>query len=190
MTINIPMKKTVKKILKICLILFITILVILLLIVTTLNIRFSRKRSKAEKDRIEQSAICDTIPYITEQPKINLIDFYDEEIDSIRFQIIRNGQLINDTLFKTVFTYEDGAYKTMKIPYDYFLKTDTIVAITKGDLYYYISGYHHYAYLHYGMFGYLESSDCRFSENCIINNIEYNDRGKLIKHNGLKTNPQ
>jgi hypothetical protein len=181
------MKKTAKKILRACLIIVITILVILLLIGVALNISFARKKSKAEKDIREKSAICDTIPYITEQPEIVLIDFYDEEIDSIRFQIIRNGQVINDTIFRTKFTYEDGAYKQLKIPYDYFLKTDTIVAITKGSLYYYISGYHHYAHLHYGMFGYLGSSDCQLSEGCIVNDVQYNDEGKLIKYNGLKS---
>ncbi|MDR3046941.1 MAG: hypothetical protein LBU51_04910 [Bacteroidales bacterium] len=159
--------------------------VIILSVLTLLSC--DGKIKKAEKDRVEQSAICDTIPYVTEQPEITLIDFYDEEIDSIRFQILRNGQLINDTLFRTEFTYEDGAYKTMKIPYDYFLKTDTIVVITQGGLYYYISDYHHYAYLHYGMFGYLGSSDCRFSEQCVVNGREYNNRGTLIKHEGFNS---
>jgi len=179
------MKKTAKKILKGCLIIFMTIPVVLLLIVVTLNCKIHN----AKKDSIEQSAICDTIPYITERPEITLINFDDEEIDSIRFQIIRNGQVINDTLFRTEFTYEHGSYKVMKIPFDYFLKTDTIVAITKGGLYYYISGYHHYAYLHYGIFGYLGSSDCRFSESCIVNYVEYkyNKRGILDKYEGLKS---
>lgn len=116
------MERTTKKILKGCLIIFITILINLLLIVVAFNISCSCNNNKAKKDGIEQSAICDTVPYITEQPEITLIHFYDKEIDSIRFQIIRNGQLINDTLFRTQYTYEDGAYKKMEIPYNYFFK--------------------------------------------------------------------
>jgi hypothetical protein len=177
-----------KKVLKGCLVAFVTMLVIFILIAVTIFRSCSGKIEQAEKDGIEQSTICDTIPYITEQPEIALVGFHDEEIDSIHFQILRNGQLMNDTLVRTEFTYESGSgsYNSMKIPYDYFLKTDTIVVTTNGGLYYYISGYRHYAYLHYGMFGYLGSSDCRFSEQCIVNGKEF-DRGILIKYEGLNS---
>jgi hypothetical protein len=181
-------KKIQQKILKGCLVAFTTIFVIFILIAIALYDSCSGKINQAKKDGMEQSAICDTIPYITEQPEIALIHFCDEEIDSIRFQILRDGQLISDTLFRTEFTCENdenGTYKTMKIPYDYFLKTDTIVVTTKSGLYYYISGYHHYAYLEYGMFGYLGSSHCRFSEQCNVNGREYDYEGTLIKYEGF-----
>ena len=64
---------------------------------------------------MEKSILCDTIPYITEQIEISLIDFYDEEIDSIRFQIFRDGQLVNDTLIRSIFTYENNGYKIITI---------------------------------------------------------------------------
>lgn len=36
------------------------------------------------------------------------------------------------------------------------------------------------------MFGYVGSSDCRFSENCIINDIQYKNGGILHKYERLK----
>lgn len=64
-------------------------------------------------------------------------------------------------------------YKSINIPYKEFLKTDTIVVTTQNKLHYYISGYNHYAYLHYGMNGYLGGHDCRFSDNPTINNEQF-----------------
>ncbi|MBE8723967.1 hypothetical protein [Flavobacterium hungaricum] len=133
----------------------------------------SNKRIKqAEIDGITFSKECDSVKFITEQPEIQLAKFKKNEISVLKFQILRNGKLIEDTLIKNGNAKKspDTEYKTITIPYKSFLKTDTIVVTTQNKLHYYISGYNHYAYLHYGMAGYLGSHDCRFNDNPTINN--------------------
>lgn len=132
----------------------------------------SSKKEDAENDAITFSKECDSIDYISEQPEIDFIGFKKNEIDVIQFQILRNGKFIKDTLIKNNFKNKTE-YKST-IPYKTFLKTDTIVVTTQNKLKYYISGYHHYAYLHYGMTGYVGSHDCRFAGNPVINNRESN----------------
>ena len=175
------MKTSIKKILKICLIAFSILVAIIVVLIIIALISLHCKNNRLKKECIEKSILCDTIPYVTEQIEISLKDFDDEEIDSIRFQIIRGGQLANDTLIRSIFTYEDNDYKKMTIPYDRFLKTDTIVAITKSGLYYYISGYRHYTRLNYGMFGPVAVSDCRLYY--VVNGNE--DVDYLHKFHGL-----
>jgi antitoxin component YwqK of YwqJK toxin-antitoxin module len=147
------------------------------------------QRYREKKDSRE--ARCDTVKYVTEQPEITLSGFYDDEIDTLKFQILRNGTLTGDTLVINDFTYtaDEGFYKTVKIPYTSFLKTDTLVVSTQTPLYYYISGYHHYAYMHYGMFGYAGSYDCRFSEECKVNGHYDTYVGTLSRYLGWTTLP-
>jgi hypothetical protein len=143
------------------------------------------RRKQAEIDSIEFSKECDTVKLITEQPEIQFAKFKKNEINILKFQILRQGKFIQDTLIKNGFnkrtSYDE--YKSITIPYKAFLKTDTIVVTTQNKLHYYISGYHHYAYLHYGMTGYVGSNDCRFSDNATINN-EVFLRPVLFRENG------
>lgn len=149
---------------------------------------WGNKRKQAEIDGVEQSAICDTIPYITEQPELSFIYFQNEEIDTVKFQILRDGKLIRDTVAYTEFYSISGdSYNRVKIPYNCFMKTDTIVLTTKHPLYYKIAGFHHYAYLHYGMYGYLGGHDCRFSDDCIVNGKEYTHGGVMAKYAGWRS---
>jgi len=172
------------KILKGCLILITIIFFIVVLLALYLFFSMSYMSNQAETDEVEQTAICDSVPYITERPELSFSGFEINEIDTLHFRILREGNFIGDTILCHPFTYisSNGKYMSMKIPYDHFLKTDTIVVVTKQPLYYKISGFYHYAYLHYGMFGYLGSHDCRLSKKCMINNIEtswsiYKDEG-------------
>jgi len=130
------------------------------------------RRKQAEIDGIAFCKECDSVKFITEKPEIEFAKFKKNEIDILKFQIIRDGKLIRDTLIKNGFNKKNSPdeYKSIAIPYKTFLKTDTIVVTTQNKLHYYISGYRHYAYLHYGMTGYLGSHDCRFSDNPTINN--------------------
>ena len=143
------------------------------------------RRKQAEIDSIEFSKECDTVKLITEQPEIQFAKFKKNEINILKFQILRQGKFIQDTLIKNGFnkrtSYDE--YRSITIPYKAFLKTDTIVVTTQNKLHYYISGYHHYAYLHYGMTGYVGSNDCRFSDNPTINN-EVFLRPVLFRENG------
>ncbi|TDW52279.1 hypothetical protein EV144_101968 [Flavobacterium sp. 270] len=149
-----------------------TIILIFALIIGQFFWSSYNKRKNAEIDSIKYSKECDSNDSITEQPEISFISFKKTELSPLKFQILRDGKFIQDTVITNDFTKAkyDPDYKHVVIPYKIFLKTDTIVVTTKNKLIYYISGYHHYAYLHYGMFGYLGSHDCRFSDNPTINN--------------------
>ncbi|WP_343744100.1 hypothetical protein [Chitinophaga sp.] len=173
-----------KKLLKYVLILLGIFLVMVLFVAGCFWISSEQKIRQAKEDGEKYSKICDTVSIITEQPKIQFSGFRQKEIRQLHFKILRNGEFIRDTLVKTQFSYisDDSTYFSTHIPYPVFLKKDTIVVSTVGGLYYYISGYHHYAYLHYGMMGYLGGHDCRFSEDCIINNAP--SVGTLLKNDG------
>lgn len=178
-----------KTILKGCLIIIAILVLAIIAIIAFWIISSNNKIKQSEIDSAEQSIICDTVPYVVEQPEIAFSNFQSYEIDTLKFQILRAGKLIQDTIVCDDFNYisDKGNYRTMKIPYNYFLKSDTIVVSTKYPLYYKISDYHHYAYLHYGMFGYLGNSDCRFSNNCVVNNREHTYHGVLSKYEGWKS---
>jgi hypothetical protein len=174
------------KYLKGCLI-FIGIIVLIILLLIGFFLGSSHTKIKnSEIDGIKYSKECDSVDSVTEQPEISFVHFKKKEINILKFQILRDGKFIQDTVIKNGFikrTY-DSEDKSINIPYKTFLKTDTIVVTTNNKLQYYISGYRHYAYLHYGMFGYLGSHDCRFdSENCTINN-QQSMYGALIREDG------
>lgn len=181
-------RKLFKKIFLGCLVSLGIVVVLVAAFIFSIFDGWGNRRKQAEIDRVEQSVICDTVPYITEQPELSFIYFQDEEIDSIKFQILRDGKLIRDTMARTEFyTISDTYFSEIKIPYECFLKTDTIVLTTEHPLYYKIAGFHHYAYLHYGMFGYLGGNDCRFSENCTVNGKNYIHGGIIAKYAGWRS---
>ncbi|MBC9915189.1 hypothetical protein [Chitinophaga varians] len=173
-----------KKLLKYFLIFIGIFLVLILFVAGCFWVTTEQKYRQAKEDGEKYSRICDTIRVITEQPKIQFSGFRLKEIRQLRFKILRNGQFTRDTLVKTQFSYvsDDSTFFATSLPYPLFLKTDTIVVSTEGGLHYYISGYHHYASLHYGMFGYVGSHDCRFAAECMINNEQTS--GTLLKNDG------
>ncbi|SUJ30892.1 Uncharacterised protein [Sphingobacterium spiritivorum] len=158
------------KYLKGCLIVFAVLLSIGLLIIGWIWWTLENRHKDAERDGIEISLICDTVKMVTEQPTLGFIKFEVSDLETLKFQILRDGKFIEEKIIRTDFTKKnDDIIWKVSIPYKQFFKTDTIVLTTANKLIYYISDYHHYAYLQYGMFGYLGSHDCRFSEDCIIN---------------------
>lgn len=160
------------KYIKGCLVLIGIIITVVAIVVGLFFWSSNSRRKQAEIDGIEFSKECDSVKFITEQPEIQFAKFKKNEISILKFQILREGKFILDTLIKNEFNKKTSAdeYKSITIPYKTFLKTDTIVVTTQNKLHYYISGYHHYAYLHYGMTGYVGSHDCRFYDNPSINN--------------------
>ena len=166
------------------LVLLAIIAIIIVVVAISVSNSWGKMRKQAEKDTIEHSSVCDTISYITERPDIWFYEFKEDEINELTFHILRNDELIGDTVIRYP-SVSDRNYSWKEIPYDCFLKTDTIVVMTKDSLYFYISDYHHYANLHYGMFGYLGHSDCRLSKNCVINGVPYS-YASLNKSEGLK----
>ena len=175
------------KYLKGCLIFLGIMMLLIALIVGWFWWSMENKHKSAEEDFLKYSKICDTTKVITEKPMIMLGKFHKSEIDMLKFYIIRNNKILKDTTVHYTITSVDH-YLSAEIPFNEFLKTDTIIVQTKENSkrYYNISGFRHYAYLHYGMFGYLGSYDCRFYENYVVNGEESN--GTLLKADGLKEN--
>lgn len=171
-----------KKFLKILMWIIIAIISIILIAVIVFNISSYQRRKQAEVDGIKYSEICDSVKTITEQPEIGFTGFDQKDIDVLKFEVRRDGKVYTDTILKNKFSYvsDDKTYKKVKIPFSKFLKTDTIVVTTKNNLKFHISGYHHYAGLHYGMMGYVGGHDCALSENVNINNSETN--GTISTH--------
>jgi len=143
---------------------------------------------KADTDRIRFSAVCDNLRIVTDKPTITLTGFDTVEINRLRFYLIRGGSVIQDTIVAQKLSppYD---FTNTQIPFEKFLKTDTVIVQTKGKhkLFYRISGFQYYADLHYGMMGYLGSYDCRFDNESLIINGKQNN-STLLKQNGLKEN--
>ena len=154
----------------------IVIISIILIAVIAFNISSYLNRKHAESDGIKYSEICDSVKTITEQPEIGFTGFDGKDINILKFELKRNGTVRIDTILKNKFSYvsDDKTYKKIKIPFVEFLKTDTIIITTQNNLKFYISGYHHYAGLHYGMMGYVGGYDCGLAENVNINKSETN----------------
>jgi len=141
---------------------------------------FSKINLKNKQQK--KSIICDQNPYVTEQPEFWLINFEDKDLDKIKFQILRDKQLIKDTILLGTKNQE---YNTsIRIPYKEFLKTDTIV-VSIDTLNYSISDFHHGADLLYGIFGPVTVSDCFLFERFTINNQK---NTKILNKNGKYIN--
>ncbi len=148
----------------------------------------ARNQKQAQTDLLKFSKNCDTIRLITEKPSVELQNFNRREVNQLKFYLIRHGKIIKDSTLR----YQgapDDIYLYVQLPFDKFLKTDSIIVETKSSSkrFFSISGFHHYAYLYYGMMGYLGSYDCRFDDD----NFMINGRlahAVLIKQDGIKRN--
>ena len=180
-------KMKINKYLKGCLIIFGIILLVFAFFAAWFWWSMETNHTRAEEDGIKYSKECDSIKVITEKPSIMLGKFDKSEIDVLKFYTVRNNKVVKDTLVNFKITSVDH-YLSTEIPFNEFLKTDTIIVETKENCkrFYNISGFHHYAYLHYGMFGYVGSHDCRLDKNYIVNGKESN--GTLLKADGMKEN--
>ncbi len=150
----------------------------------------TQRIKQAEIDRKVFTEQCDTFKYVDEKLEISFLDFKPTEIKTIKFSLIRNHKVIKTAFIKEedlqhdVFSDNSHFFSTY-LPFEKFLKTDTI-AITIGEEIFYLTDFHHYAYLHYGMFGYLGTHDCRLSKDYKINNVEKQEF--IRKSEGLKMN--
>jgi hypothetical protein len=144
-----------------------------------------RREKQAVLDEAKYSALCDTISTITEQPTISFNGFTKAELGQLTFYLVRKGTLLQDTVVH--YPQRDSLYEfAIPLAFARFKKSDTIVVQTTGRdrRFYQISGFHHYAYLHYGMLGYVGSHDCRFAEGAYtVNGRQYQDF--LRKQDGL-----
>lgn len=158
------------KYLKGCLFVVVTILVLFLVLFLFFIYSLNHNRKDSSGDSIKYSKVCDTIQNINEKPTINFEGFDKTEIDKLKFHLVRHKKIIRDTTLIFDTANIDKYFFRLNIPFDNLTKTDTVVLMTKNKKYFSISGFHYYAYLHYGNFGYLGSYECRFAnDNYIVN---------------------
>src|ERR1044072_6346662 len=139
-----------------CLILILIIVLLVAGFVGWYNWEKNNSQKQAQTDLIKFSKICDTVSLVTEKPSIQLQGFQKNDVSQLKYYLIRKGKVIKDTTVRNEITSADNSLY-MELPFDRFLRTDTVVMETQGKnkRYYHISGFRHYAYLHYGMMGYL-----------------------------------
>jgi hypothetical protein len=134
------------------------------------------KDTTAEQNKY--SKICDTITTVEGQPFLLFADFKLSEYKDLKFQILRNKKLIEDTLLKNNYS-PDRLYR-LKIPYKRFYKTDTIIVTTSNNLKFSLSGFHHEALLEYGQFENVINHQCYVSETYTINKSV--TKGKISRY--------
>lgn len=176
------------KYLKGCLIFLGVIAISVLILIALFYWSIENSKKQAKEDLLTGTEKCDSAKTFTDKPMLSLSNFEESEIDRLKFYIIRNNKVISDTTIQVnIDRTIDYTYTT--IPFDEFLKSDTIIVETKGKpkLYYCISGFHHKVYLHYGMFGYVGSYDCRFDDSNYKINGKYSN-GRILKQEGIKDN--
>lgn len=132
-----------------------------------------------------ETARCDRTRYVVEQPKVQLVGFTPADTQVLHFYRLAGHCVVQDTLLRRPREANDDIYYTVAIPFVRFAKSDTIVVATRNKRYFKLTGYHHYADLHYGMFGYLGNSDCRLASNCLVNNHP-NEYAQLRAEEGLQ----
>lgn len=172
------MNRTIKIFLKILGGIAIVFMIFIIGVLIWFNVSLRNKKKQAEIDYATQSAICDSIQIITDQPQVGLNDFDNEDISVLRFSIVREGAIISDTLIY-------NQTQSPNIPFVNFLKTDTILVKTKNGLCYFTTGYKYKAYLGYGMYGYVGFKECRLSSEIIVNGKQQSSTS-LYPEKGIK----
>lgn len=167
------MNKTLKIFLKI-------IAVIALIVVIMFGgfwISLKLKRNEIAKEAEAKNRECDTIKVITQFPEFTLNGFNSKDVEKVKFQIIRNNQIIRDTI-STKYEYisDDGYFRKMSIPYPSLLRTDTVVVTINEKLKYYISDFKFSAHELYGMMGPAAVSDCELEKHYTINSVREEDK--------------
>ncbi|UZT99054.1 hypothetical protein ODZ84_05650 [Chryseobacterium fluminis] len=175
------------KYLKGCSIILGILLLGIISIIIWYNYDAAKRRQQAKIDAVKYSEICEQTEFVTGKPYVTLTGFDSLEVNKVRFLLIRQGMAVRDTLTSP---HPEAIYESVsiQIPFAAFKKTDTIVmqVIGEHEYFFQVSDFHHYAYLHYGMMGYLGTYDCRFDDHRFLVNGKANN-GQLRKKDGLAT---
>lgn len=166
-----------KKTLKIVSIIIITIVSLLLLFYGLIMLAISQNKKEMYKKMVEKSKQCNLNLSVEEYLKIDLYNFENSDLKSMKFEIIRNKQSIRDTL---ILGFEnERAVKSIEIPFNNFLRSDTILLTINKKLKYNISDFNYGVGQLYGMFGPVALSDCYLVNSYTINDNQ--NTNKIIK---------
>jgi len=166
------------KILKIVLIGIITVISFIGLLIGLFLFSLSQNRKESNKKMLEKSKECDLNMVIKEQPEIDLFHFENTDLKRIKFEIIRNNISIKDTMLLGV--KNKDFITSVHIPFNTFLKSDTILLTINNEFRYYISDFDYRVTELYGMFGPVAISDCLLVDSYTINDTLHTR--KVIKH--------
>jgi hypothetical protein len=175
----------INKYLKGCLITVGLVVLLILGVVAWYYYQKGSNQRQAKEDEVRFSELCDRSKVVTEMPSIMLVGFDSTELGQTHFYIVRQGKYVRDTVV-SLQPQVPHQFVSVQLPFSEFFKTDTIMVVTGGKKkrFYHLSDFHHYAYLHYGMMGYLGSYDCRLDDRNFLINGKRND-GQLEKKLGL-----
>ncbi|UPZ14281.1 hypothetical protein [Flavobacterium humidisoli] len=150
-----------------CLIFFIMILLIIIIILSWIYYSVSTSHERESNERSE----CEKTVYISEHPFIVLEKKSKKIENKMSFLLIRNNEIINDTLLKN--TSSNNTYYSFNIPFKKIKKTD-IVIVCIGDKKYKISGFSYSLKSRWVMFGY-NGGECSLDYSQLkINDEMYN----------------
>lgn len=172
------------------------ILVLFVIIIFTIILIGFKYSDYQVDEKVEGfSKNCDTISLIYDKLPLKLTGFAPKEIESITFKIIRDNKIIKDIKIKIPKSkVKKNESVTINIPFNVFLKTDTILLTTKNNLHYYISGFSLEPTLEYYGPHKVESLGCNVVNSFKINNRISNcyinkstgwlspEKSKKIKH--------
>ncbi|MCL5246228.1 hypothetical protein M4I21_10445 [Cellulophaga sp. 20_2_10] len=176
------MKKTYSKIIKYIAYTALSLVVLAGIVIGLFFFSISQRNKRLKKEASEKSKSCNSILYVTEQPEIMLFEFNDVTSEDLEFKIIRNTKVIKDTIILDT-TATKNIINYINIPFDSFLKTDSILVTVHKEFHYYISDFKHGVGLHYGMFGPVATSDCELLESFTINGVK--NINNLVKAKGI-----
>lgn len=142
-----------------------------IIMISIILIGFKISDYKIDKKVEQFTKDCDTLSIVNDRLSFSLTGFAPDEIENITFKILRDQKIINDTVLK-IATSKVKKNKPVEItiPFKAFLKTDTILFITKNNLQYYISGFNFEPSLEYYGPNKVESHGCNVVNSFKINN--------------------
>jgi len=148
-----------------------TLLLFAIIIFAIILIGFKYSDYQVDRKVEEFSKNCDTVSLVYDKIPLNLTGFAPKEIESITFKIIRDNKITKDTLIKISSSkVKKNESVAINIPFNVFLKTDSILFITKNNLHYYISGFSYEPSLKYYGPHRVESLGCNVVNSFKINN--------------------
>lgn len=177
----------INKYIKACLFVLVALVVMVAAFAYYLDWTLDQQRLKAVSDQVIFSKICQNKEVIKEQPRLYLSDFSTKDLSDLEFFLIRNHSVLLKKKVIGSVAAVDHDNTSVKIPFVNFKKSDTIILKINATYYFTLTGFSYYAYLHYGMIGYLGSYDCRLSSDFMVNGVQKN--GVLDKKAALLRNP-